>query len=267
MSGLVIRHNHMARNVAKYPTQTYSMPAGSTERPATGLGIDTPPNNTVGSAVGKSIRAKIAAFGQGIRNAGVSRSMIRTADGAPPVIDEKSVRLKKLTEQAVANASNSILRTIMQPGSDRIRLKRARIDRNTPFGGVDPPHGPPTQQADGSIDMKIRLGPSNSFLENCCTAMGDAVIFEPGPSAPDVSRRSTARSAPFIVTATTVFKDNIRGAPGAYGKPPPDTADRKNVRAGHQRFAGPRAPDADIARKMTGFAGNTKSGPERSCLL
>ena len=46
------------------------------------------------------MRADVSALYQGARNANDAISMIRTADGALSIIDEKLIRMKELAEQA-----------------------------------------------------------------------------------------------------------------------------------------------------------------------
>ena len=86
---LVINHNMMAANTARYLNIHYNNLADSTRKLSSGLRIETAADDAAGLAIRELMRSDIAALNQGIRNANDGISLIQTADGALQTIDEK----------------------------------------------------------------------------------------------------------------------------------------------------------------------------------
>ncbi|MDR2696423.1 MAG: flagellin, partial [Deltaproteobacteria bacterium] len=100
MSFLDIYTNMPALNVANTLNRHYGNLMTSTQRLSSGLRINVAADDAAGLAIRELMRADIAAYKQGVRNANDAISLIQTADGALQVIDEKLIRMKELAEQA-----------------------------------------------------------------------------------------------------------------------------------------------------------------------
>ena len=93
---LVINHNMMAMNANRNLSNNYSRLATSVQRLSSGLRINGAGDDAAGLAIRELMRADIATYNQGVRNANDAISMIQTADGALGVIDEKLILMKEL---------------------------------------------------------------------------------------------------------------------------------------------------------------------------
>ena len=69
-------------------------------RLSSGLRVEFSADDAAVLAARELMRADVSALYQGARNANDAISMIRTADGALSIIDEKLIRMKELAEQA-----------------------------------------------------------------------------------------------------------------------------------------------------------------------
>ena len=255
---LVINHNMMAMNIARHLGATYERLAGSTERLATGLRINSSADDAAGLAVSELMRADIAALRQGIRNAGDAQSMIQTADGALSVIDEKLVRLKELAEQAATGTYNSTQRMIMQSEFNHMRSEITRIAMATKFNGVNLLNGSLSMDAaTGMSSMKIHFGPSNNRAEDYYyIAIGDTTSSGLGIMGIDITTQHGAQSALDIINAAITSKDTVRATLGAYSNRLANTITQLSIQAENLQAAESRVRDADIAWEMTEFVRN-----------
>jgi flagellin len=110
---LAVKNNIMAENAARHLGRSYNSLAKSVERLSSGLRINTAKDDAAGLAVRELLRADIAQFRQGSRNAQDAISMLQTAEGAMQVIDELLIRMKELAEQAATGTYSSAQRSIM----------------------------------------------------------------------------------------------------------------------------------------------------------
>ncbi len=159
---LVINHNLMAENTARNLNNHYGSLSTSVERLSSGLRINSAADDAAGLAIRELMRADIATFNQGIRNANDAVSMIQTADGALQTIDEGLIRMKELAEQAATGTYDSTQRLMIDAEYQQVASEITRIALATDFNGI--------KLLDGSL--------SNNGLST--EGNVDDIIFTPG---------------------------------------------------------------------------------------
>ncbi len=171
MPVLSINTNLMAGSTANTLKTHYSRLATSVERLSSGLRVNSAADDAAGLAIRELMRADVATFHQGVRNANDAISMIQTADGALAVIDEKLIRMKELAEQAATGTYNSTQRLIIHSEFVAMAEEIDRIANATDFNGIKLLDGSLNGAHDGSGlnatgKMKIHFGTGNDSAED-----------------------------------------------------------------------------------------------------
>ena len=134
---LAIKNNLMAENAARQLGISYDSLARSVERLSSGLRINSAKDDAAGLAVRELMRADVAVFKQGARNAQDGVSMLQTMEGALGGIDELLIRMKELAEQAATGSYSSAQRDIMNQEFTEMAAEIDRIAGSTSFNGND----------------------------------------------------------------------------------------------------------------------------------
>ncbi len=161
----------MAGSTANTLKTHYSRLATSVERLSSGLRVNSAADDAAGLAIRELMRADVATFHQGVRNANDAISMIQTADGALAVIDEKLIRMKELAEQAATGTYNSTQRLIIHSEFQQMAIEIERIAHATDFNGIKLLDGSLAGEHNGSGlnatgKMKIHFGTGNESAED-----------------------------------------------------------------------------------------------------
>ncbi len=161
----------MASNVANNLNSHYRQLASSTQRLSTGLRISFSADDAAGLAIRELMRADIATFQQGMRNANDAISLIQTADGALSVIDEKLIRMKELAEQAATGTYDSTQRLMIESEFQQMAAEIDRIANATDFNGIHLLNGNLSGVHNGSGltstgAMKVHFGSGNDSSED-----------------------------------------------------------------------------------------------------
>ncbi|HUT02201.1 MAG TPA: flagellin [Phycisphaerae bacterium] len=130
---LAIKNNIMADNAARHLGTSYDALARSVERLSSGLRINSAKDDAAGLAVRELIRADLASFQQGSRNAQDAISMLQTAEGGLSMIDDILVRMRELAEQSATDSYSATQITIMQSEFDELAAEITRIVNTTTF--------------------------------------------------------------------------------------------------------------------------------------
>jgi flagellin len=133
---LAIRNNMMAKNAARSLGLSYGRLATSVQRLSSGLRINTAKDDAAGLAVRELIRADVAKFKQGSRNARDGVSLLQTAEGALGEIDAILIRMRELAEQACTDTYSDTQKGIMQAEFDELGAEITRIAETTDFNDI-----------------------------------------------------------------------------------------------------------------------------------
>jgi flagellin len=133
---LAIKNNLMASNAARQLGISYDNLAQSVERLSSGLRINSAKDDAAGLAVRELMRADIAVFNQGARNAQDGVSMLQTMEGALGQIDELLIRMKELAEQAATGSYSTEQKDVMQAEFEEMSAEIDRITSNTNFNSI-----------------------------------------------------------------------------------------------------------------------------------
>ncbi len=268
---LVINHNMMAMNATRNLTNNYDRLATSVQRLSSGLRINGAGDDAAGLAIRELMRADIATYNQGVRNANDAISLIQTADGALGVIDEKLIRMKELAEQAATGTYNSDQRLMIESEYQAMASEVTRIANATDFNGVYLLNGALSGwEHDGSGlqstgRIKIHFGSGNNCAEDyyyfrigCATAsalgLGNQGVATRAGYA--VSTQSAAQHTLHAINLAIISKDKIRAALGAMQNRLENTITNLNTQAENLQAAESRISDVDVATEMTQFVRN-----------
>jgi flagellin len=190
MTILSFSNNLMAVNAANNLSRHYTDLSTSTRRLASGLRVGTAADDAAGLAIRELMRADIAAYNQGARNANDAISLIQTADGALQVIDEKLIRMKELAEQAATGTYDSTQRLMIDSEFQAMAAEIQRIAMATEFNNLKLLDGSRSGTHDGSGldargELKVHFGPGNDSAEDYYYLnIGDATLRGLGLTAP-----------------------------------------------------------------------------------
>ncbi len=275
---LIINHNTMADNTARYLSIHYNNLSDSTRKLSSGLRVETAADDAAGLAVRELMRSDIAALQQGIRNANDGISLIQTADGALQTIDEKLIRMKELAEQAATGTYDSVQRAIIDSEYQQMASEITRISMSTDFnniklldGNLSGEAGKTDSQAhDGSGlnstgPLKIHFGSGNDSDEDyyyirigatTASALGVGNSAAAGSAAYSISTQEGAQKALDGIRAAIVSKDSIRAHLGAMQNRLENTIANISIQAENLQASESRVSDVDVASEMTNFVRN-----------
>jgi len=270
MGGLTIYNNLPAITVANALTSHYGNLQTSMQRLSTGLRINTASDDSAGLAVRELMRADIAAFKQGQRNANDAISMIQVADGALQVIDEKLIRMKELAEQAATGTYDSTQRLMIESEYQAMASEITRIANQTNFSKVHLLDGTLTGDHNGeglkSVGaLKVHFGPANNSAEDYYyIAIGNATASALGVgnsgdglrAGHNISTQNAAQKAMDAVDKAIISKDKIRASLGALQNRLSNTVSNLAAQAENLQAAESRVSDADVATEMINFVRN-----------
>jgi flagellin len=267
---LVINNNIPALNVANNLAAHYSALQTSTRRLSSGLRVGNAADDAAGLAIRELMRADIAAYNQGIRNANDAISLIQTADGALGIIDEKLIRMKELAEQAATGTYDSTQRLMIESEYQAMASEITRIAKQTNFNSVKLLDGSLSGDHNGSGlkslgSLKIHFGPNNMSAEDyyyidigSATAsslgLGNQSIV--GDAGYTISTQSQAQVALVAINQAIISKDKIRAALGATQNRLENTVSNLTIQAENLQAAESRISDVDVALEMTAFVRN-----------
>ncbi len=275
---LVINHNLMADNTARYLNIHYNNLADSTRKLSSGLRIETAADDAAGLAIRELMRSDIAALQQGVRNANDAISLIQTADGALQTIDEKLVRMKELAEQAATGTYDSVQRGIIDSEYQQMASEITRISMATDFNNIklldgslssgdplNPPYGHDGTQMKSTGPLKVHFGSGNDSDEDyyyiaigCTTAsaLGVGNSADTDMKAHNISTQANAQKALEGIRDAIVSKDNIRAHLGALQNRLENTVANLSIQAENLQASESRISDVDVATEMTNFVRN-----------
>ncbi len=275
---LVINHNMMADNTARYLNIHYNNLADSTRKLSSGLRVEQAADDAAGLAVRELMRADIAALQQGVRNANDGISLIQTADGALQTIDEKLIRMKELAEQAATGTYDSVQRAIIDSEYQQMASEITRISMATDFNNIKLLDGnlsaDPTKTDGEAHDgsglkstgpLKIHFGSGNDSDEDyyyirigstTASSLGVGNSAAAGSAAFSISTQEGAQKALDGITNAIVSKDNIRAHLGALQNRLENTVANLSIQAENLQASESRISDVDVATEMTNFVRN-----------
>ncbi|MEG6549364.1 flagellin [Desulfocurvibacter africanus] len=272
---LVINHNLMSMNAARNLNTSYGNLSTSTRRLSSGLRVGTAADDAAGLAIRELMRADIASYNQGVRNANDAISLIQTADGALQVVDEKLIRMKELAQQAATGTYNSDQRLIIDSEYQAMASEITRIASATDFNGTyllngnlsKNPGMTAGQSHDGSGlkstgPLKIHFGTGNDSAEDYyyitiggCTAsmLGMGMSADASAMGRTISTQARAQEALTAINAAITSKDNIRAHLGAMQNRLENTVTNLQIMVENLQASESRISDVDVASEMTEF--------------
>ena len=269
---LVINHNMMAMNATRNLNIAYSRLATSTRRLSSGLRVGVAADDAAGLAIRELMRAEIAGYNQGIRNAADAISMIQTADGALQVIDEKLIRMKELAEQAATGTYNSDQRLMIESEYQAMASEITRIANATDFNGIYLLNGKLSSEEhngnglESTGALKIHFGTGNDCSEDyyyihigIATASALGLGNQSDESWSEgyaVSTQRGAQRALEAINQAIISKDKIRAHLGATQNRLENTVSNLQIMAENLQAAESRISDVDVATEMTEFVRN-----------
>jgi len=248
--GLTIRQNLMAESALRNLGATYRQLHESITALSSGLRINSADDDAAGMAVRELMRADVASYRQGVRNANDAISMLQTYDGACQVIDEKLIRMKELATQASTGSYSDDQRTLMQDEFDKMRLELNRIATATQFNGV---FG--LTSASGSI--KIHFGRANdATMDFYKITTADLTSSSLGLNDLTLANQTSAQGALDAISSAIVAKDTARAGFGAMMNRLRNTVANLEIQTENIMAAESQMSDVDVASEMAKLTRN-----------
>ena len=268
---LVINHNLMAMNATRNLSNNYSRLSNSVQRLSSGLRVNSAADDAAGLAIRELMRADIATYNQGVRNANDAISLIQTADNSLGVIDEKLIRMKELAEQAATGTYNSDQRLMIESEYQAMASEVTRIANATDFNGIYLLNGALSSNShDGSKlqatgKLKVHFGAGNDCSEDyyyikigtaTASALGignQSNAARTGGAGHAISTQSAAQQALDALNRAIISKDKIRANLGAMQNRLENTVSNLQIQAENIQAAESRISDVDVSTEMTQF--------------
>lgn len=119
-----------AKRILKFTGRDLAM---RIERLSSGLKINRAADDASGLSISEGIRAEVAGYTQGIRNAEQATNLIQTAEGALGEINSMLVRMRELAVQSASTTVNDNNRTAIQAEFSQLVTEIDRITRVTAY--------------------------------------------------------------------------------------------------------------------------------------
>jgi len=245
---LAIKNNLMAVNAARHLGSSYNALASSVERLSSGLRINSAKDDAAGLAVRELMRADIAVLNQGARNAQDGISMLQTMEGAMATIDDASVRMQQLAEQAATGSYSSAQRSIMENEFDEMRQEIDRVAGATTFNGI--------KMLDNSATVSIHFGKLTT--DNISIAGSNITSASGGLNITGLTIADVASAKNALVTLDSAIstKDTARAKFGYKMNRLEGTISVLNIQAENLQAAESRVSDVDVATEMAEMTRN-----------
>jgi flagellin len=133
------------------------MLAKSLERLSSGYRVNRAADDAAGLAVSAALRADLASYRAGFRNAEQATAVLQTAEGAIEQISNMITRLKELSVQAVSANTSSADRTKIHAEASKITTEIDRIVEDTEYSGQTLLKGFATKTADAALTGAVGL--------------------------------------------------------------------------------------------------------------
>jgi len=246
---LAIKNNIMAENAARHLGVSYDALAKSVERLSSGLRINSAKDDAAGLAVRELMRADIAVFQQGARNALDGISMLQTMEGTLQTVDDMLVRMKQLAQQASTGSYSDTQRTIMHNEFDEMRQEIDRIAGAAEFNGI-------TLLNSASRTVSIRFG--SSTADSITVTGTDVTSASGGLNTTGLSIATAAGAATALTRLDSAInaKDTARARFGYQMSRLENTVSVLNVQAENIQAAESRISDVDVATEMAAMTRN-----------
>jgi flagellin len=260
----------MAHNASRNLQNSYGNLATSVRRLSSGLRVGTAADDAAGLAIRELMRADIASYNQGVRNANDAISMIQTADGALATIDEKLIRMKELAEQAATGTYNSDQRLIIDSEFQAMASEITRIALSTDFNGIYLLNGNLSSNThsgaglDSTGKLKVHFGTGNDSAEDyyyvqiggstaSALGLGHAKDMSTGAAGASISTQELAQQTLAMLNDAIISKDKIRANLGAMQNRLEATVANLQIMGENLQAAESRISDVDVAQEMTEF--------------
>ncbi len=275
---MVINNNLMANSTQRLLNNHYAELSSSIEKLSSGMRINSAADDAAGLAISELMRADVASYQQGVRNANDAISLIQTADGAMQVIDEKLIRMKELAEQAATGTYDAVQRSIIDSEYQQMASEITRIANATEFNNIKlldgtlsgahdgTGYGPGVTDGLSSVGaLKIHFGPENNSAEDyyyieignvTASALGVGNQSDPLDAGHNISTQQNAQRALDAIDAAIISKDNIRAHLGSMQNRLENTISNLEIQAENLIAAESRIRDVDVATEMTTFVKN-----------
>ena len=186
---LAIKNNIMAENAARQLGISYDNLAKSVERLSSGLRINSAKDDAAGLAVRELMRADIAVYRQGARNAQDGVSMLQTMEGALGQIDELLIRMKELAEQAATGSYSTEQKAVMQAEFEEMSSEIDRITGNTNFNSITLLT---SDAAEDAVDIHVGSTETISLDSFDMSASGLGVDATSGTTTTEINKKVVA---------------------------------------------------------------------------
>ncbi|MDP8205998.1 MAG: flagellin [Candidatus Electryonea clarkiae] len=221
-------------------------------RLSSGLRVNYAWDDPAALNISERFRAQISSMVEAEKNANQAINVIRMADGAMSVIDEKLVRMRALAVQASNGTLTSNDRSALHLEFDSLRSEVTRIAQSTNYNGKYLLNG--SYSAENVSGLKFHIGIFNtSNVDYYYVQMGDVTSSALGLNGLDLTNTATAQVAITSLDTAIQSKDTLRTRLGSYVNRLQSTILNQQISRESATTAEEALRDADIAEEMSNF--------------
>ncbi len=221
-------------------------------RLSSGLRVNYAWDDPAALNISERFRAQIASMVEAEKNAGYAINVIRMADGALSVIDEKLIRMRALAVQASNGTLSDSDRLALHLEFASLRSEITRIARSTNFNGKFLLDG--RWSAENATGVKFHVGIFNTDnVDYYFVEMGNVTAQALGIADLDLTNTLTAQQAITTMDNAIESKDSIRSRLGSYVNRLQNTILNQQITRESSVAAEEMIRDADIAEEMSNF--------------
>ncbi len=263
-------NNHMTSlRISSSINSSYGQLADSISKLSSGLQIQVAADSPAEFTTSQLMKSNIIALQQGIRNANDGISLVQVADGAMQIIDELTIRMKELAQQASTGTYDSVQRGIIDSEYQQMASEISRIANQTNFNNIKLLDGSLSSDdfnsiifGDTSGALKIQFGRTNnehkdfaqvSILSVTSESLGLGNNAEEDSLGFSISTQGAAANALIGIENAITSKAFIRAELGALQSRLETTVDKLEIEALNLQQAESAITSVDVAEEMTNF--------------
>ncbi|MDP8208726.1 MAG: flagellin [Candidatus Electryonea clarkiae] len=221
-------------------------------RLSSGLRVNNSWDDPAALNISERFRARIASMVEAERNASQAINMIRMADGALSVMNEKLIRMRALAVQASNGILSSDDRIAIHQEFNNLRSEIQRIALSTNYNGKALLDG--SLSGAGQSGVKFHIGTQNvQNVDYYYVSMGDATTGSLGIDTLNLLNTATAQAAISNLDIAIASKDSLRTRLGTYATRLQNTISELQLSRETSTEAESQIRDADIAKEMSDF--------------
>ncbi len=266
---LFINNPMTSLRISSNMNSSYTNLSDSISKLSSGLKIQTAADSPGEFCTSVGMKSNIQVLQQGIRNANDGISLVQVADGAMQIIDELTIRMKELAEQAATGTYDSVQRGIIDSEYQQMASEITRIAKQTNFNNIKLLDGNLSNSeiasnlfGESTGALKIQFGLTNNSNKDYATlslpsstadAYGLGNASDPDSLGFSISTQQGASNALVALNEAITSKAFIRAELGAMQNRLEHTVDKLEIEVLNLQESESAITSIDVSVEMTNF--------------